>query len=88
MIWFLMKSCPFYPRPCIVSSTSLADPFYFLFISDVAIPRVPISCSTPPVMPSLFSSEASTMVPDYTVKPHVTQVYMTSSLECLCCAIF
>jgi hypothetical protein len=63
----------FYLRPTInASPTSLVDPLSFLFFLDA-----PASLTIPhSTLPSSVSSfESSPMVPDYTMKPLVTQFY-------------
>jgi hypothetical protein len=67
------ESRPFYPRPTTdASSASLVDPLSFLFFPDA-----PASLPLPrPTLPtSVSSAESSPVVPDYTVKPPVIQVY-------------
>jgi hypothetical protein len=68
------ESHPFYPRPTIdASSVSLVDPLSFLLFPDAP----PASLSIPrSILPSsVSSSETPLVVPDYTVKPPVTQFY-------------
>jgi hypothetical protein len=68
------ESCPFYLCPTIdASHASLVDPLSFLLFSDAPSASLPISR---PILPSsMSSSESPPMVPDYTVKPPVTQFY-------------
>ncbi|WVZ60284.1 hypothetical protein U9M48_010330 [Paspalum notatum var. saurae] len=86
------ESRPFYPRPSADTSlASLVDPLSFLFIPDTTIahtpsrlvpsPAVPASDVVPPsvVPPVESSSESSSLPPDYTTKPPVTQVYTRRS---------
>ncbi|WVZ82658.1 hypothetical protein U9M48_029900 [Paspalum notatum var. saurae] len=86
------ESRPFYPRPSSDASlASLVDPLSFLFIPDTAIahrPSLLIPSSTvsssgivPPsvVSPVESPSESSSLTPDYTTKPPVTQVYTRRS---------
>ncbi|WVZ81453.1 LOW QUALITY PROTEIN: hypothetical protein U9M48_028828, partial [Paspalum notatum var. saurae] len=86
------ESRPFYPRPSSDASlASLVDPLSFLFIPDTAIahrPSLLIPSSTvsssgivPPsvVSPVESLSESSSLTPDYTTKPRVTQVYTSRS---------
>ncbi|WVZ61780.1 hypothetical protein U9M48_011597 [Paspalum notatum var. saurae] len=86
------ESRPFYPRPSSDTSlASLVDPLSFLFIPDTAIahipsrlvpsPAVPASGVGPPsvVPPVESSSESSSLPPDYSTKPPVTQVYTRRS---------
>ncbi|WVZ93213.1 hypothetical protein U9M48_039211 [Paspalum notatum var. saurae] len=86
------ESHPFYPRPSSDASLpSLVDPLSFLFITDNAIacissrsvpsPTVSSSGVVPPsVMPPVESpSESSSLPPDYTTKPPMTQVYTCRS---------
>ncbi|WVZ81917.1 hypothetical protein U9M48_029243 [Paspalum notatum var. saurae] len=86
------ESRTFYPRPTSDASlASLVDPLSFLFIPDIAIahrpsPLVPFSTvsSTGVVPPSVVSpvessSESSSLTPDYTTKPPVTQIYTRRS---------
>jgi hypothetical protein len=64
----------FYPRSSSdTSPTSLVDPFSFLLFPDDPPTPLPIPRSTLPSFVS--SSESSSMVLDYTVKPLVTQFY-------------
>ncbi|WVZ83156.1 hypothetical protein U9M48_030329 [Paspalum notatum var. saurae] len=86
------ESHPFYPRPSSDASlASLVDPLSFLIIPDTAIahissrlvpsPTVPSSGVVPSsvVPPIESSSEYSSLIPDYTAKPPVTQVYTRRS---------
>ncbi|WVZ72432.1 hypothetical protein U9M48_020896 [Paspalum notatum var. saurae] len=86
------ESRPFYPRPSSDASlASLVDPLSFLIIPNTAIahissclvpsPTVPSSGVVPPsvVPPVESSSESSSLIPDYTAKPPVTQVYTRRS---------
>ncbi|WVZ94245.1 hypothetical protein U9M48_040156 [Paspalum notatum var. saurae] len=85
------ESRPFYPRPSSDASlASLVDPLSFLIIPDTAIahissrlvpsPTVPSSGVVPPsvVPPVESSSESSFLIPDYTAKPLVTQLFESS----------
>jgi hypothetical protein len=64
------ESHPFYPRPTTDASlASLIDLLSFLFFTDAPPASVSISCSTLP------SSVSPPVVPDYTVKPPMTQFY-------------
>jgi hypothetical protein len=68
------ESRPFYPRPTTdVPPTSLVDPLSFLFFPDAPPASLPLPRPTLPT--SVSSAESSPVVPDYTVKPPVTQVY-------------
>jgi transposase InsO family protein len=68
------ESCPFYPHPTTdASPASLVDPLSFLLFSDAPSASLPIPRLTLPS--SVSSSESPPMVPDYTVKPQVTQFY-------------
>jgi hypothetical protein len=68
------ESHPFYSCPTTdASSVSLVDPLSFLLFSDGPLASMPIPRSTLPS--SLSSFESPPMVPDYTVKPPVTQFY-------------
>jgi hypothetical protein len=53
--------------------TSLVDPLSFLFFPDAPPASLPLPHLTLPT--SISSAESSPVVPDYTVKPLVTQVY-------------
>jgi hypothetical protein len=65
---------PFYPRPTTdAPPTSLVDPLSFLFFPDTPPASLPLPRPTLPT--SVSSAESSPMVPDYTMKPTVTQVY-------------
>jgi hypothetical protein len=68
------ESHPFYPHPTTdVSPTFLVDPLSFLLFPDAPPASLPIPLSTlPSFMPS---SETPLVVPDYTMKPPVTQFY-------------
>jgi hypothetical protein len=64
----------FYPRPTTdTSPASLIDHLSFLLFCDAPPVSLHISCSTLPS--SVFSFESHPVVPDYTVKPLVTQFY-------------
>jgi hypothetical protein len=68
------ESCPFYPRPTTdTSPTSLVDYLSFLLFPDAPPASLPIPRSTLPF--SVSSSKFPPVVPDYTVKPPVTQFY-------------
>jgi hypothetical protein len=68
------ESRPFYPRPSSDAfPTSLVDPLSFQLFPDAPPAPLPIPRSTLPSFMS--SSESSPVVPDYTVKPLVTQFY-------------
>jgi hypothetical protein len=68
------ESRPFYPRPTIdASPPSLVDPLSFLFFPDAPPASPPLPRLTLPT--SVSSAESSPVVPDYMVKPPVTQVY-------------
>jgi hypothetical protein len=68
------ESHPFYPCPTSdASPASLVDHLSFLLFPDAPPASLPIPHSTLPT--SMSSSESSPVVPDYTVKPLVTQVY-------------
>jgi hypothetical protein len=68
------ESHPFYPRPTTdASSVSLVDPLSLLLFPDAPAASLPIPHSTLPS--SVSSSESPPVVPDYTVKPPVTQFY-------------
>ncbi|WVZ97949.1 hypothetical protein U9M48_043445 [Paspalum notatum var. saurae] len=86
------ESRPFYPHPSSDASlASLVDPLSFLIIPDTVIahmssrlvpsPTIPSSGVVPPsvVPPVESSSESSSLIPDYTAKPPVTQVYTRRS---------
>jgi hypothetical protein len=65
---------PFYPRPSSsVSSVSLVDPVFILFFPDT--PTSTISASHPSQSCSMSSLGSSSLLPDYSLKPPVTQVY-------------
>jgi hypothetical protein len=67
------ESRPFYPRPTTdAPPASLVDPLSFLFFPD-APAFLPLS--HPTLSTSVSSTESSPVVPDYTVKPLVTQVH-------------
>jgi hypothetical protein len=67
------ESRPFYPRPTTdAPPASLVDPLSFLFFPDTP-PSLPLPRPTLPTFVS--SAESSPVVPDYTVKHPVTQVY-------------
>jgi hypothetical protein len=64
----------FYPRPTTdASPTSLVDPLSFLLFPDAPPTSLHIPRSTLPS--SVSPPETSLVVPDYTVKPPVTQFY-------------
>jgi hypothetical protein len=68
------ESRPFYPRPTTnASPASLVDHLSFLFFPAAPPASLPLPRLTLPT--SMFSAEFSPVVPDYTVKPPVTQVY-------------
>jgi hypothetical protein len=68
------ESHPFYPCPTIdAPPASLFDPLSFLFFPDAHPASLPLPRPTLPI--SVSSIESSPVVPDYTVKPLVTQVY-------------
>jgi hypothetical protein len=68
------ESRPFYPRPTTdASAASLVDRLSFLLFSDAPPASLHIPCLTLPSYMS--SSESPSVVPDYTVKPPVTQFY-------------
>jgi hypothetical protein len=68
------ESRPFYPHSTTdASPASLVDPLSFLLFPDAPLASLPIPRPTLPT--SVSSSESSTVVSDYTVKPPVTQVY-------------
>jgi hypothetical protein len=68
------ESRPFYPRPITdAPPASLIDPLSFLFFSDAPPASLPLPHPTLPT--SVSSVESSPVVPGYTVKPPVTQVY-------------
>jgi hypothetical protein len=68
------ESHPFYPCPTSdASPASLVDHLSFLLFPDAPPASLPIPHSTLPT--SMSSSESSPVVPDYTMKPLVTQVY-------------
>jgi hypothetical protein len=68
------ESRSFYPRSTTdASPASLVDPLSFLFFPDAPPASLPLPR---PILPtSVSSAESSPVVPDYTVKPPVTQVY-------------
>jgi hypothetical protein len=69
------KSHPFYPRPTTdAPPASLIDPLSFLFLPDAPPASLPLPRPTLPTFVS--SAESSPMVPYYTVKHPVTQVYI------------
>jgi hypothetical protein len=69
-----VESHPFYPCAIIdASPASLVNLLSFLFFPDAPPASLPISHSILPT--SVSSSESSLVVLDYTVRPHVTQVY-------------
>jgi hypothetical protein len=68
------ESCPFYPRPTTdAPPASLVDHLSFLFFPDAPLASLPLPHPTLPT--SVSSTESSSVVSDYTVKPPVTQVY-------------
>jgi hypothetical protein len=69
------ESRHFYPRPTTDASfASLIDPLSFLLFPDTSTAPLPIPHST--TLPfSVSSSESLPVVPDYTVKPPMTQFY-------------
>jgi hypothetical protein len=68
------ESHPFYLHPSSNDSpSSLVDPLSFLLSSDAPPAPLPISHSTLP--PFVSSSGSSPVIPNYTVKPPVTQFY-------------
>jgi hypothetical protein len=68
------ESHPFYPRHTTdASPASLVDPLSFLLFPDAPPVSLPIPRSTLPS--SMSSSETPLVVPDYMVKPPVTQFY-------------
>jgi hypothetical protein len=68
------ESRPFYPRPTTnASPASLVDPLSFLLFPDAPPASLHIPRSTLPSYVS--SSESPPVVPDYTMKPPVTQFY-------------
>jgi hypothetical protein len=68
------ESRPFYPSPTTdASPASLVDPLSFLFFPNAPPAPVPIPRLTLPF--SLSSSKSPPVVPDYTVKPPMTQFY-------------
>jgi hypothetical protein len=68
------ESRSFYSRPTTdAPPTSLVDPLFFLFFSDAPPASLHLPRSTLPT--SVSSTESSPVVPNYTVKPPLTQVY-------------
>jgi hypothetical protein len=68
------ESRPFYSRPTTdAPPASLVDPLFFLFFPDA--PPVFLPLPRPTLPTSMSSAESSPVVPDYTVKLLVTQVY-------------
>jgi hypothetical protein len=68
------ESHPFYPRPTTDGPpASLFDPLSFLFFPDAPPASLPLP--HPTLLTSVSSAESSPVVPDYTVKPPMTQVY-------------
>jgi hypothetical protein len=68
------ESHPFYPRPTTdAPPASLIDHLSFLFLPDAPLASLPLPHLTLPT--SVSSAESSSMVPDYTAKPPMTQVY-------------
>jgi hypothetical protein len=68
------ESRPFYSRPTTdAPPVSLVDPPSFLFFPDAPPASLPLP--RPTLLSSVSSAESSPVVPDYTVKPPVTQVY-------------
>jgi hypothetical protein len=69
------ESHPFYPCPTTdAPPASLVDPLSFLFFLDAPPASLPLPRLT--LLTSVSSAESSLVVPDYTVKPPVTQVYI------------
>jgi hypothetical protein len=63
-----------YPRPTTdAPPASLVDPLYFLFFPDA--PPASLHLPRLTLLTSVSFAESSPVVPDYTVKPPVTQVY-------------
>jgi hypothetical protein len=68
------ESRPFYPRPTTdAPPVSLVDHLSFLFFSDAPPASLPLPRPTLPT--SVSFTESSPVVPDYTLKPPMTQVY-------------
>jgi hypothetical protein len=68
------ESHPFYPRPTTDAPPAFfVDLLSFLFFPDAPPTSLPLPRVTSST--SVSSAESSPMVPDYTVKPLVTQVY-------------
>jgi hypothetical protein len=68
------ESHPFYLCPTTdAPPTSLVDHLSFLFYPDAPPASLPLP--RPTLLTSVSSAESSPVVPDYTVKPPVTQVY-------------
>jgi hypothetical protein len=68
------ESHPFYSRPTTdATPASFIDPLSFLFFPDAPPASLPLTRPTLPT--SVSSTESSPVVPDYTVKSPVTQVY-------------
>jgi hypothetical protein len=68
------ESRPFYPRPTTnAPPASLVDPLSFLFFPNAPPATLPLPRLT--LLTSMSSAESSPVVPDYTMKPPVTQVY-------------
>jgi hypothetical protein len=75
------ESHPFYPRSTTdASSVSLVDPLSLLLFPDAPAASLPIPHSTLPS--SVSSFESPPVVPDYTVKPPVTQFYSCVEHAC------
>jgi hypothetical protein len=77
------ESRPFYPCPTTdTSSASLVNPLSFMLFPDAPTASLPIPHSILPS--SVFSSESSPVVPDYTVKPPVTVLQPSWSMPVRC----
>jgi hypothetical protein len=71
---FFDESCPFYQCSTTnASPASLVDTLSFLLFPNAPPTSLPIPCSI--LQSSVSSSESPPVVPDYTVKPPVTQFY-------------
>jgi hypothetical protein len=71
------ESHPFYPRSTTnASPTSLVDHLSFLLSPDIPPASLPLPRSS--LLSSVTSSKSPPVVPDYTVKPLVTQFYSRS----------
>jgi hypothetical protein len=76
------ESRPFHPRPTIdASPASLVDPLSFILFPNTPPASLPIPRSTLPS--SVSSAESPPVVPDYTVKPPVTQFYIRRGVRLL-----